>query len=483
MSDENKKENIDLDSILSEINSTISKEVSKTNSVKPKGESKAAKKPAAPRSTTPKPKKPAIPKPPPQPKPKIDSAFAKSAKIIEHAMEDDEDEALAGHAVRFIAVTASEVIEDPIPSKTVEPPNVTPNISGSGTNVSVISDGTDAAPISLEQAAPKPAPAPDVARDNSRQIQKLRKRHAKRSITKRQRLIAIIGAIVTVLVVFGSISVVIATGELTFHTINKTSVKQELAEAVFPFVIIDIPEFDDIKKLDNSAIISSAIWSFIINEQDKTKYAHDDMGSTFVPDVDIELYIRRLFGNDMPIKHQSVDNTSVMMLYDETNKTYTIESTPKILPYRPRVDKVSRKDDLYTLRVSYLLPDAMWNFESKNKNDQVGKEMEYVLKKNKNSYQIISVKLLTVMAAVTPEQTSSNNMMSSELMDDSDPALQIEISPLPLSSAISGPVTNDEEATSSDDGTTSDGDDTSSKKSTSSDDDDSSTSSKKRTTN
>ena len=84
------------------------------------------------------------------------------------------------------------------------------------------------------------------------------------------------------------------------------------------------------------------------------------------------------------------------MLYDSDNKRYIIESTPRFLAYTPRVEKISRSGDVYTLRVSYVLPDALWNLEKDHSSATVDKIMEYTLKRNRDAYQMLSVRLLEV---------------------------------------------------------------------------------------
>lgn len=410
MADDKKYDNVDLDSILSEINSTISKEVSKTSSVKSKKPkaSETAKR-EAPKKKVKPPQKPAIPKP------KINSTFADSAKIIEHAVENEEenerDEIFSNHAVRFIAVTASEVVEEQKPIL-ILPPEASVELEKKSTpatneaaaatadtdeETAIISLGNIAALQFSTPPAVEPVATPaDITRENNRHIQKIRKKKQRPRMTKRQKITALIGMIMTVLVIVGSIAVIVGAGKLTYNTVEQTKLKEELALQIFPFTIIDIPQFDEVKKLDNMSIIAASIWAFIIDDNDKTIYSQDNLGTIYVPDVDIELYIRRLFGNEIEIKHQSVEGSSVMMYYDETARTYSVESTPKMLPYRPRIDKIARKDDIYTLKVSYILPDAMWNFDAVGTGGTVDKTMEYVLKKNKESYQVISVKLLSI---------------------------------------------------------------------------------------
>lgn len=244
--------------------------------------------------------------------------------------------------------------------------------------------------------------------------------------TKRQKRTAVVGGLITIFLVIGVISTVFSGIVFTKNAINNTAQKQELAKEIFPFVIVDVPEFDNPSKLDNSAIISSSIWEFIIDKQDKSQYPKDDLGSIYVHEVEIEKYVRQLYGNDIKIKHQTVDGTSVGMTYDEEAKTYCIESTPKFLPYKPRVDKITKSKDIYTLKVSYILPDAMWNFEADDRVEIVDKTMEYVLKKNKDSYQILSVKLLslggttpTASQAVTFDDIKKSDLSSEETSNTS----------------------------------------------------------------
>ena len=284
-------------------------------------------------------------------------SFAESARIIEDSLEDRE---LRQPAVRHIAVTSAEVVEEPPP-----PPRRRRAYD-------------QQKPLPQEEAIP---PMP---------------KRRRKQMSRRERTTAVLGVIVTLFFVIGVISSVAAGISLTRNLVNATAQKEELARVIFPLVIVDIPEFDSPEALENSAIIQSAIWAFIIDSGDKSKYPKDDLGAMTVPDTDIEPYIRSLYGNDVQIEHQSIDDPSVQMLYDSDNKRYIIESTPRFLAYTPRVEKISRSGDVYTLRVSYVLPDALWNLEKDHSSATVDKIMEYTLKRNRDAYQMLSVRLLEV---------------------------------------------------------------------------------------
>lgn len=305
------------------------------------------------------------------------TSFVHKAKIIEKEPSEDDMQ----HPVRFIAVTASEVVEEP---------------------KKLVRDTFDEEAVEITKS--KETVKDDISRENNRHIKRLRKKQQKPKKTRRQKMTALLGVIMTLFIIIGVISTVWVSVGFAGELINNTSQKKELAQEIFPFVIVDIPEFTDPAMLENSAVVASAIWDFIISEPDKSKYTVDELGSMDVPAVDIEHYIRKLYGNDIEIVHQSVDDSNIMMTYNPERQMYNIESTPKFLPYTPRVDKITRTGDIYTLNVSYILPDVMWNLDVDDKTQQVDKKMEYVLKKNRNGYQVLAVKLLEVTGLTSSMQ-------------------------------------------------------------------------------
>lgn len=421
MDEKNSGKQLKIDSILSEINTSIKEEVTKAGEVQTgtpptQGEKSTKKKRNRSKQTKPKiePEATAAAEEKGEAlKIKINSSFVESAQIIEDAVDEPEQHEAASRLVRFIAVTASEVVEDqPLINQSFVG-DIIPVVQGNEKEKE-----KEAAEIEQE-----------ISRENNRHIKKIRKKRQRGKLSRRQRINAVLGMIMSFFIIIGVVSTIWFTVKTAGEIVNNTSKKEELARTIFPFVIIDIASFSNVATLENTAIVSAAIWEFIIDEQDKSKYQRDELGSIYVPDVDIEYYIRLLFGNDVIIKHQSIENSNVMMNYDPETKMYNIESTPKLLPYTPRVDKIVQKDDIYTLKVSYILPDAMWNLKTQNKVEKVDKTMEYVLKKNKNSYQLLSVKMLSVEGLSSSNYISSN-IMSSEIIPD------IPIEPVPGEEAI-----------------------------------------------
>ena len=234
-------------------------------------------------------------------------------------------------------------------------------------------------------------------------------RRLRRKRTKREIRIAVLGVLTSFFVVVGVIASIRFVVDTTKNIVDSTELKEELAYAVFPLVIVDAPEFDSPESLDSSVIISSSIWRLIL-DADMNTYIKDDVGGITVPDADVEYYVRELYGSDVPIIHQTIPDASVEMSYSADSKSYLIESTPVLLPYTPRVDEVQKNGDTYTIRVSYILPDVTWNLSDSHRNETVEKVMQFNLKKADGHYQVLSSKLLEVVN----NDTSSDSGVSEQ---------------------------------------------------------------------
>ncbi len=243
--------------------------------------------------------------------------------------------------------------------------------------------------------------------------------------TKKQRQTVILGVVLSVLVCIGMYTTISTFTNVTKNFINATSLKAELVDVVFPMVIIDIPEFETPNNLDSSVIISTAIWSFITdNTKDMSKYQQDDLGSIYVPDVDIEIYVRRLYGSGIEIKHQTINDSNIQIVYNEQEKIYIIESNPSYLPYSPRIEEVKRTGSIYTLTVSYILPTVSWSLSNYDiASQEADKVMEYRFQKVNDNYHFLSVKLLAINdhnISINNDETEYMGNYTDGYVDDSE---------------------------------------------------------------
>lgn len=54
------------------------------------------------------------------------------------------------------------------------------------------------------------------------------------------------------------------------------------------------------------------------------------------------------------IEHQELTDSEMQILYDPEGKVYMIPSAASMMSYVPRIEKVSRKGDEYTVTVGYV---------------------------------------------------------------------------------------------------------------------------------
>lgn len=167
------------------------------------------------------------------------------------------------------------------------------------------------------------------------------------------RRVAVFGTFILIFAIIGVIATVIGATRLTANLIDNKAQKDRFKQVVFPLVLLDPPSFDSIEKLDSRTILSAAMWDFIIFE-DKTKYQKDDLNYLTVPAVDIEAHIVKLFGQNAAIEHQEISDAELQILYDPENNSYSIPATAAMATYVPKIEKISRKGDTYTVTVGYL---------------------------------------------------------------------------------------------------------------------------------
>ena len=172
--------------------------------------------------------------------------------------------------------------------------------------------------------------------------------------------------------------------------------KDGFAEVVYPAVIMDIESFAAPGELSSDQIISAALWSLVMSEEDMAKYS-----ATFdiisVPAIDVEAYAAKLFGNNLPeIQHATVGSGELKFYYNEDTKSYNVPVNPITFTYRPKISSVSKTDDEYTIVVDYVKELPSWMENSKNGGEQISKTAEYKLHENNGSYTISSMTVLNV---------------------------------------------------------------------------------------
>jgi len=200
-----------------------------------------------------------------------------------------------------------------------------------------------------------------------------------------------IGVIVSVLALIGFISSVLFVKGVAEGIANNTKQKEEFKSIVYPLVIIDTPEFDDVTQLSPDSVINAAIWDILLHG-DISKYEESYENIT-IPQADVELHATKLFGKNLTFKHRDVGDISLTFYYNSETKSYTVPVTPEFFSYSPVIRNVAKSGDTYDVAVGYLAPAPSWVEERDKELATLPEKYVIVkLKKEDNGYIVVSCK-------------------------------------------------------------------------------------------
>lgn len=217
---------------------------------------------------------------------------------------------------------------------------------------------------------------------------------AKKSSEKRG-IFAILGFFLTVFAVIGLINSSVFAFRFMSDFINGKSMKNELTEIIYPAVLIDVTEFQDISLLSSDQIIAASIWSMLMKPDEMKKY-EESMGIISVPANDVEEYAQKLFGNNLPqISHSNVGAGDLTFFYNNNIRTYNVPTNPIMFTYVPDITSIKRDNDIFTLEVDYIVETPNWIKQGKDYQEEIAKTAEFKLQKNDDSYIILSMEILS----------------------------------------------------------------------------------------
>lgn len=197
-----------------------------------------------------------------------------------------------------------------------------------------------------------------------------------------------IGVIASVLALIGFISVIMGITNIAERIANNTRQKEEIQSIVYPLVITDIPEFEDVTQLSTDSILNAAIWDILLHG-DTDKYSESFENIT-IPQADVELHATKLFGTKLTFKHRDIGDNILTFYYDSETKSYIVPLTPDYFSYSPVIKNVTKNGDVYSVTVGYLAPSPSWIEERDKASALPEKYVEMKLRKNGDSYIVIS---------------------------------------------------------------------------------------------
>lgn len=212
-------------------------------------------------------------------------------------------------------------------------------------------------------------------------------------IIKRKRpMAAILGFLIILFTVIGVVSTVVGAVNLVKRIINSSDDYIEYERAIYPVVMFDPVPFSDIKAADSSMLLHSSMWAVLLNE-DTSKFALDDIGFMLIPSIDLDVWCKKMFGDEVTLNHATIDSDMTIFYYSEDTKMYHVPANAQVVHYTPRVTAVSKSAEEIILTVDYLSPMSIASdIFSGDEEPIADKTMYYVLKTTPSGYIISSVR-------------------------------------------------------------------------------------------
>lgn len=153
-------------------------------------------------------------------------------------------------------------------------------------------------------------------------------------------------------------------------------------------VALDPAPFNALEKADENMLLEAAIWT-TWNNEDNAVYAKNADGFTLIPLVDVEKWVRAMYGPGYTFIYDTFTASGVEFVFDQETQSYIMPTTSLAGNYTPRIESITRSNTTKILLVSYV----------ENTGDTLGgtgdvviKQMEYVMRRDSGEYYLYAIR-------------------------------------------------------------------------------------------
>lgn len=211
---------------------------------------------------------------------------------------------------------------------------------------------------------------------------------------KRRKVFFVIAVFVIVMAFIGMFSSVRFIVKGIRDMADNTTLKNEFARFLLPVVANDIAPFENESEIPNSSKISCAIWNIMVNK-DTSSYKSSPLGGFLVPEYDVSVSCKEIFGTGSSITHQTVGSGDSRFTYDEENHVYNCAKDLRFLNYAPKITAMTENNGTYVLTVDYMPPSITMVTDDLGITVEADKTLEYTVNRWDKKNTLMSVKLIS----------------------------------------------------------------------------------------
>ena len=172
---------------------------------------------------------------------------------------------------------------------------------------------------------------------------------------------------------------------------DNKSLKEEYTRFLLPVVANDIAPFSNESEIVHSAKVGCSIWNILLNH-DLADYKKTPDGELLIPEYDVGVSCKELFGTNAEIVHQSTGTADTRFIYNEQNHTYTCTYNMRYLSYAPEIAQMEQNGGVYTLTVDYFPPSIRIVSQDIGVEPTPEKTMTYTIWRDNGKNTLMSVK-------------------------------------------------------------------------------------------
>lgn len=212
--------------------------------------------------------------------------------------------------------------------------------------------------------------------------------------TRRSKAFFAIAVIVIVMAVIGLISSIRFIAKGISNMADNTALKNEFARFILPVVANDIAPFENETEITNSSKVSCSIWNILVNK-DTSAYKSSPAGGILVPEYDVGVSCKEIFGTGATITHQTVGTGDTRFVYDEENHVYSCTNNMRLLNYAPKITSMTESNGTYVLTVDYIPPSVTMAVEGLGITMEADKTLEYTINRWDKKNTLMSVRFIS----------------------------------------------------------------------------------------
>lgn len=217
-------------------------------------------------------------------------------------------------------------------------------------------------PVELEYTEEAEAPEAEPIKEAQKKKKFFKFERANKIIDSRRKhkYAAIVGAALIVLAIFGFVFVFSGAVSGFKRIIDNSAQKEAVEWKIYPLVMLDPTTFDDPSQLDEVVLLKASLWSTLLNH--RTEYKYDENGMLQVPASDLDVAAKNIFGDKVTLNHQTFsEGYEFFYIYNEETSTYSVPVSGQTASYTPKIVKITKNGDIYTMIVGYVAPTTLWN--------------------------------------------------------------------------------------------------------------------------